>query len=422
MAKRKNNRKRKPQLPPTEAQRKKAFMRRLVRVAKSAGAEEALRWIPSQDVDKLYFTRYRAVRVEAADDNVPIPLLKAVREQLDGTLQETILSLKEGCPSVTLKEYLSVAMPLYYYITGTNDRLSTCAPIVREQFSMLVEAVDEELELSPLKMVAQVAGLIGMDITRIHRRLYWFNHQVRLEGTHLFDCLYMHAEYPKKQKILLSDGLRLVYKVGWAFPNVGMQWPKVTGKDFGFNNKHSHKPVHVYIQAHAINRLKERLDVINVSHIHFYLSLALARPRVVRTKSGRLLIEYYYNQKKFGYLVFDLAGNKIVVKTFLFLTMDGTPEGEKLREMLGIEAVDKKYLEIDRLSTFILTDIKDDPEMLEKFKQAGCADLFMLDNEEIKNLPRIERAVLMHSYLRRPSQVLPAAQEEDMCDSLACVN
>jgi len=46
----------------------------------------------------------------------------------------------------------------------------------------------------------------------------------------------------------------------------------------------------------------------------------------------------------------------------------------------------------------------------------------MLDNEEIKNLPRIERAVLMHSYLRRPSQVLPAAQEEDMCDSLTCVN
>lgn len=404
MAKKRKNKKRKQPLRPSQTQKKKEFMHRLLRLAKAVGAEDALSWIPRQDLDRLFLMRCRAVRVEAADDNIPSRLLKAVRVQLDGTLNSSVVTLKEGCPDMVLKDYLSVALTMYYYITGTDKFESTCPPIVREKFALFIEAIDGE-KCSPMQIVAETAALIGMDITRIHRRLYWFDHKMKHEGLHLFDCLYMHSVLPEKQKINLSDGPRLAFRVGWAFANVGMKWPQVKGSDFGFNNQHAHKPVYVYIQAHAINRLKERLDVLTTSYIHFYLYRALVAPKIAKTESGQLLIEFHYRSKKLGYLAFELTGNKIVVKTFLFLTMDGTPEGEKLRKMLGIEAVDKKYLEIDRLSTFVLTDIKDNPEVFDKFVQAGCADLFMLDNEELNAIPRMEKARMIQSYLSVPSQI-----------------
>ncbi len=404
MAKNKKNKKRQQNTAVLEAQRKKEFMRRLVRLAKAVGAEEALRWIPRQDIERIYQFRYRAVRVEAADDNVPTPLLKAVRVQLDGTLNESVVTIKEGCPGIVMKDYMSVAMTMYLYLTGSDKQVATCAPIVLEKFAPFIEGM-ESGENSTLRVVTNVAGLIGMDITRIHRCLYWFDHQMKLEGGHVFDVLYMHSVRPEKMKIRCNDAPRLAYRVGWAFTNEGMRWPQVKGVDFGINNAHSHKPVYVYIQAHAINRLKERLDVLNISHIHLYLYLALEEPKIAKATNGQSLIEFHYNRKKLGYLAFDLVGNLIVIKTFLFLTMDGTPEGETLRQTLGIEAVDKKYLEIDRLSTFVLTDIKDHPEVFEKFEQAGCADLFMLDNEALNAIPRTEKARMIKSYLSVPVAV-----------------
>jgi hypothetical protein len=404
MAKKKKNKKKQQSPSVLEAQRRKEFMRRLVRLAKAVGAEETLRWIPKQDLDRLYFTRYRAVRVEAADDNVPTRLLKAVRVQLDGTLNESVLTIKEGCPGIVVKDYMAVALSFYFYLTGTDKEVSTCAPILVEKFAPFIEGVETE-KFAPMKVIADVAGLIGMDITRIHRCLYWFDHQMKFEGQQLFDILYMHSVRPEKKKIKYNDGSRLVFRVGWAFTNEGMIWPQLKGTDFGIDNAHSHKPVYVYIQAHAIHRLKERLDVLTISHIQFYLYVALVELKIAKAANGQSLIEFRYNDKKFGYLAFDLVGNMIVIKTFLFLTMDGTPEGEILRQMLGIEAVDKKYLEIDRLSTFVLTDIKDHPEVFEKFEQAGCADLFMLDNEAMNAIPRTEKARLIQSYLSVPSAV-----------------
>lgn len=396
--------KKKPQSPLVlEAQRKKEFMRRLVRLAKTVGAEEALRWIPKQDLDMLFHTRFRAVRIAPADDNIPSRLLKSVKNQLDTFLNESVITLREDRPGITVKDYLVVGISLYYYIKGSEELASTCAPIVREKFALLIEAMEGE-EHSPMDIIETSAGVIGAEITRVNRRLYWFDHEIEFKANQLYNCLYMHSLPPEKQKITINDISRLVYRVGWAFPNHGMLWAEVKGADFGFDNALSQQPVRVYIQSHALVRLKERLDFIDTPSLHLYLYKSMENLKVAKTESGQLLIEYYFNKKKLGYLAFDLLGKKLVIKTFLFLTMDGTPEGEALRQMLGIEAVDKKYLEIDRLSTFILTDIKDNPEILDKFTQAGCAELFMLDNEEINAIPRIEKARMIQSYLNVPSK------------------
>ncbi len=130
--------------------------------------------------------------------------------------------------------------------------------------------------------------------------------------------------------------------------------------------------------------------------------------------NGQILIEYRLKNFKVGYLAFDLIKDKLVIKTFLFITMDGTPEGERLRETWGIQAIDKKYLEIDRLSTFILSDIRDNAELKAQFVQAGREDLFTIGVGPLDMKIDINKASKMKTYLKAPAEVLTGMADGEM--------
>ena len=69
----------------------------------------------------------------------------------------------------------------------------------------------------------------------------------------------------------------------------------------------------------------------------------------------------------------------MVIRTFLFITFSGTPEGLKLSQITGLNMFDKKYLSIDKLSTFMKADIRENPVLADLFTRAGCGDLFQTD-------------------------------------------
>ena len=75
----------------------------------------------------------------------------------------------------------------------------------------------------------------------------------------------------------------------------------------------------------------------------------------------------------------DIIGDKLVIRTFLFLTNNGTPEGKKLHNLIGLQKADKEFLKIDKLSTFVNSDIKENEKLKALFCEAGCGDLFQLD-------------------------------------------
>ncbi|MRX46935.1 hypothetical protein [Pedobacter puniceum] len=133
----------------------------------------------------------------------------------------------------------------------------------------------------------------------------------------------------------------------------------------------------VYIQQHALLRMAERLSMQN-GLILFTISLFFnGKPNAIHTKSGHL-ITFDYNEKKLGYLVVDLIDHKIIIKTFLFLTNDGTPEGEKLASITKLKKLDKKFLDLDTLKGISKLAIKEHSELYKLFSEAGCADLFEL--------------------------------------------
>jgi hypothetical protein len=97
--------------------------------------------------------------------------------------------------------------------------------------------------------------------------------------------------------------------------------------------------------------------------------------------SHDMLIEYRIFGTKAGYFVVDVVDGIVIVKTFLFLTNNGTPEGALLWKNTGLKMLDKKYLAIDKLSTFITSDIVKNEQINKIFTDAGCESLLELHSK-----------------------------------------
>lgn len=69
--------------------------------------------------------------------------------------------------------------------------------------------------------------------------------------------------------------------------------------------------------------------------------------------------------------------------------MNGTPEGQKLWEQLKLRKDDKKFLSLDRLQTFLLSDIQHDVELRQILDNCGCGGIF----EMLRNPLPLERCM-----------------------------
>ena len=96
---------------------------------------------------------------------------------------------------------------------------------------------------------------------------------------------------------------------------------------------------------------------------------------------GRYLIEYRIGESKIGYMVGEYIAGAILLKTFLFITNNGTPEGRKLYELYGLGKLDKKYLMLDKLSSYIRSDIGNNEKLRGLLEQTGCAGLLNIEED-----------------------------------------
>jgi hypothetical protein len=74
--------------------------------------------------------------------------------------------------------------------------------------------------------------------------------------------------------------------------------------------------------------------------------------------------------------------SQIVTNTFLFLTMQGTPEANALYERLRLKRPDITQHELDSLQTYLLTDIQKDQELIKVFESCGCGHLLKMARPE----------------------------------------
>jgi hypothetical protein len=168
----------------------------------------------------------------------------------------------------------------------------------------------------------------------------------------------------------------------------------------------------VYIQRHAAEHWKRRLPPEFVDYLVFCRSLA--EPVVEHGKNGAILVAYRVGNVRLGYFVCEVVDDLAVIRTFLFPTMQGTPESELLRQKLRLRRADIEVNQLDQVETFMASDLRRDPELAGIFSECGLGHLLedvpVLDDV----MPRSGVAASLRKYLGfKPAQQGNAASPRE---------
>lgn len=225
---------------------------------------------------------------------------------------------------------------------------------------------------------------------------------------------------PIKRRPVLIEGIR---RPSFRF-EVTNEEGKLTAlsiprEKFGLAGSRS---IGVYLQSHAIKRLAERIDILPVG-----ITLGMCfeglreNPTIHAVNAHKYLIEVVVSDIKLGYFVAKPVENIILIKTFLFVTNSTTPEGDMLDQLTGLHKLDKQYLGIDKLSTFMALKTDGSKELVDIFESANLGHLLTMQKEVLsflatlmpsKRLTNQSEAIVSY-FKRREEQLLLSELESD---------
>jgi hypothetical protein len=190
---------------------------------------------------------------------------------------------------------------------------------------------------------------------------------------------------------------RKITRLGCAF-GPGSKLPSWDGDVLGGEKQREYP---VYTQAHAIEQFRERVPLTDYEREDRYSLLdSLEQPKLIAETTGEYLVEFRFGGRRLGYFVAVKLADRVVLKTFLFLTMQGTPESEKLRQRLKLHRSDIEHIELDKLETFLMGDIQGDPQLVRILEACGCGPLLALRNPDSLSQAVKECAADIRKYLR----------------------
>lgn len=357
---------------------KARFIDRLAQLFVLYAGEEVLEKIPPIYIEKLFECRYPVLKAKAAEGSV-IPKTKIVQfNKLLYKFMEEMHVLLENGNKIPLSWYISEGITLIDAMSGLADENDPSNAFIYQPF-------EPYLPGKPfyIKVQNQLEELIFDAI----RFLSDYNDSILQLDTSTSACfesfcptndILIHAFKPESVAVALKDGLHSTKRLGWVLPDLKWTYVKVKASALGFKTGIMDIPLDVYVQTHTLDRLKERIN-ITPGIMHEILFLIFMQDNIEHCwHKGSCLVTYRISGEKAGYLVVKLHTDKLVIHTFLFLTNDDTPEGDKLKSLLQVEKADKQYMDIDNLPAFNAYHIYKNERASQLFKDAGCGSLLKL--------------------------------------------
>lgn len=354
---------------------KKNYLRRIREVCEREGCGELFDLIPKSELEKIYALRESPFKVA---DSFTETVEEDVHKEISYVLKEEMQSEKckiSDAHELSLYEISTYWGSFLYYLENLKESRFENAKKVKELcfkfFGLEETLIDCDKKLNHLLFII---GYCYSSIKHIH----WFTTESKMRkclGVGIENKLTIHSYFPPKIEIIRDEEKRPAYKICLAQSQTGIESALLSKELFGCKCDTTKTSMEVYIQSHAIIRLSQRLDCVDESIIFFWLLTSLFEPHILKENDNKFLIEYGILGIRLGYLVADIDDNIVLIRTFLFLTQSGTPQGKKLNELYKLRKMDITYLEIDRLSTFVTTNFCENNELIEVFTQAGCRDL-----------------------------------------------
>jgi hypothetical protein len=358
------------------------FLGRITYIGEALVGEQNFELIPRQMFQAITPFRTPALKAKAAPGS---DILKSTVVQYNKLLTEFVAEhavttdLGEKIP---LTWYLSDGVILLHYIANMSNTHFPKAMLVKEAFKKYLPGSEHYIG------IGQLLETIILDVNIFLSELDRFIIHADMTATAYEDgytssnAIFIKRFRPDSKKILAGDHYRTAIKVGWILADETWHYVSVRPAQIGFAGEGAEVSLPVYVQQHAIAKLQERID-ITPGILHYGVGVTFMDediPHVIANNHS--LVEYVLSEQRVGYFLCKWCDDCILISTFLFLTMDGTPEGRKLKELSLLQRADMAYLGIDTLPNFNSYHFEKDESLTKLFTAAGCDSLLRLGHLE----------------------------------------
>ena len=375
------------------------------RVLSGLGVMKAYRELPThlRNVFRAWHFPKLTIQLEGGLTEQVVLAVKAELEEKLGALRFPGAPLGKLC---FLHDYFATAIALAFSLRSLQTYPPSLAPQITHLAKALSPVLSRDVIIAALQSLFWELDNVLVKHNRLDRQILW----VSLDTQNLPDGrperhLVLHRQAPKTVSVRRDGYPREAFRCGQCFGNDGVVWVTWGQDDLGVHFPKQKFPV--YVQKHVLDQLEARVDCFDnaAGHIHDFLWQSLLKPKFAKLDRPEqpFLVEYRFLGHKLGYLPVRIIDGKAVVLTFLFLTMDGTPESRLLQEHLKVRRNQRERLELDRLSTFLLTDVQDDPVVRNALEKCGCGHLFHVVKEDaaIRHFPGYAERVRNHLGVAR---------------------
>lgn len=342
--------------------------------------------IPHSKLDEIYSIRSHSVRTVAAKGNqIPVALLKNLRKDLKVYLKREKFKLGENDNLISLYDLLTVGLTLIRFSILLRDDEFPEADKIKQGLKKF--RIDGAFDILVRTKITKVLNFAVIWYNDISKSLYWLDYQVigiNNSTTGIQHLVSVHNHIPQSCSVKINGINRPAVFLESVLPQSGPEPIFIKPSDLNINSPFAGIPMKIYVQNHALIRLTERIDSLNKGYAQYFMFLSFDIPKIFYDTHNNLLVEYRIYGKKAGYFRVDIVEGIVIVRTFLFITNNDTPEGQLLEKNTGLQKTDKKYLAMDKLSTFMSSDIGDSKEFRKIIDEAGCHSLIEL-HETLKD-------------------------------------
>jgi hypothetical protein len=348
------------------------------RILPIVGATELFARLPDWSREKIRQFRFPQPEICYGDDFTGGDERESLREAVKGAFDRCVFQTADG-HEISAQDYFRVVASLgmlTQVLRWNPDH--PLAGLATQTNAAVSRIYDEIANTQAWRLFADFDKALA-EFTRIDTAIYWYALEFeQASSLKRVMRITLHKSPPQVRRFIRNEGPRPAFRCGASLGPDGIAWIDVPASLFG-----SEKPVEypLYVQSHAIRSLHERI-MYPGAMLHHWMWESFLFPAVVRNARGEYLIEFQISDYKLGYFVAEVVEESILVTTFLFLTMQGTPEAAALHKQLQLTRPDIERLELDKLPTYMCTDLQEDEELVRIFETCGCGHLFRIAKPE----------------------------------------
>jgi hypothetical protein len=354
----------------------------MVDLVTRVGLMDTFTQLPRKIQDMLLSGRNPSLELVIAKDSVEGLELDSLRADLEGLLREMTVQPPNWSFELSLYDYYRHAIPLtlfymmvkkIYCEKGDQHVFVDAAKHLLDDFEGIfgegLPAIDE---------ACRILCCVSMRFDR--RIITWDLHETYAQPPKCTWAVSFRSTKPRVKYVKVDGQRRKACQTCLPLGGHEIFWHEWEESVLDLS---SGGRLPVYVQSHAVDRLCSRLETNSeIDYALLVLLNSVGSPKVVKRESGVTWLEARTSfERRIGYFLVVPAEGVALVKTFLFLTMEGTPESELLYKENRLQRQDIEHLGLDKLATFMRPDMVKDENIAEMFKRCGCGQLLEVHSE-----------------------------------------